>query len=116
MSTSVFTNGMWAPLQPAISSVASDGPALAFAAELSPLLLKIVGDHDEHPEWPAEQDARHDVPELEQPEPAVLEPADAADLRGAPPQRLVREVQPVRGDDHDERHADDPEPGGREDG
>src|SRR5205823_7278923 len=55
------------------STIASDRPALALAPELSPLLLKIVGDHDEHPEGPAEQDAGDHVAQLEQPEPAVVE-------------------------------------------
>src|SRR6266550_4586895 len=116
MSTSVFTNGMWSPPAPPSSSVASDGPALALAAELSPLLLEIVGDHDQHPERPPEQDAGHDVPEFEQPEATVRQPADPTDLRGPPAQRLVGEVQPVRRDDHDEGHGDEPQHQRSEDG
>src|SRR6266487_6616608 len=102
MSTSVFTNGIRSPrsslprVQP--STIASDRPALALAAELPALLLKIVGDHDEHPEGPAEQDAGDHVAQLEQPEPAVVEEAHVAQPGLPPSERLVREVQPVRGD------------------
>src|SRR6266567_9320695 len=112
MSTSVFTNGMWSP--PAASPVSSYGPALALAAELPPLLLQIVGDHDEHAERSAEQDRRDDVADLEQPEPAVLaedvmEQAGGTQLGGAPPEGLVGEVEPERRDDHDQGDADEPE-------
>src|SRR5947207_1750818 len=116
MSTSVFTNGIDPPLPSPGSPVAPDGAARALAPEPAPELLDIVGDRDQESEGSAEQQGGDGVPELEQPEPTVLEPADPAHTGIAPSERLIGEVQPVRGDDHDQHHGEEPQEHGDQHG
>src|SRR5439155_14126447 len=82
------------------STVATGRPALALAPQPAAKLLHCVGNHYEAAERDAEQDDRYQVAQLELPELQVRWTRALP-----PPELLVGEVQPPRGNHAQEKHG-----------